>query len=116
MAITRDQLLAALIPAAVVKPVPGVGDLRIRQITEAQFSALGDVSGEGKDAFLSKITVLSLVDDGDAPLLTDADIPALQAGAFGPVQAIFGAVADVNGLGKKEKNSEATPVADSSSV
>lgn len=116
MALNRDQLLAALIPAAIVKPIAGVGDVRIKPITEAQFTALGDVKGMASDVFLARIAVLSLVDDGDVPLLTEEDIPALLGGAFGPVQAIFGVVSDVNGLGGRAKNSEATPVADSSSV
>ena len=49
-------------------------------------------------------------------LLTPDDLPALRAGAFGPVQQILKAVAEVNKLGGPEKNSEATTVADSSTV
>lgn len=113
MALNRDQLFAAIAPAVVHKTIDGVGDIAIRQVSEADFSALSEGAKADGEAFLARIAVASLVDDAGAPLLTPDDLPALRAGAFGPVQQILKAVAEVNKLGGAEKNSEATPVADS---
>jgi hypothetical protein len=116
MAINREQLFAAIAPAVITKPVEGVGDLAIRQVSEADFSAISESAQAGGEAFLARLAVAALVDDAGSPLLTPDDLPALRAGAFGPVQHILKAVAEVNKLGGPEKNSEATPVADSSTA
>jgi len=116
MALNRDQLFAAIAPAVVTKPIDGIGDIAIRQVSEADFASISEAAQAGGEAFLARLAVASLVDDAGAPLLTPDDLPALRAGAFGPVQQILKAVAEVNKLGGPEKNSEATPVADSSTV
>ena len=116
MALNREQILASIAPSIIVTTVDGVGDLRIKQISEAQFYALSEAQKVGGGKVLNQIAVLSLVDDDGVPLLTNEDIPALDAGAFGPVEAILGAVAAANKIGGGEKNSVPTPAGDSSTA
>jgi hypothetical protein len=110
MALNRDQLLTAIAPAIVIKDVDGIGSVRIRQISEREFRAIADDPAADKSTLLARMGIVSLVDDDDAPLLTAADLNALQAGAFGPVEAILSAVSQVNRIGGGEKNSVPTPV------
>lgn len=116
MALNRAQLLAAIAVTTVEKTVDGLGTIKIRQVSEAEFDTFSDVAQQGGEAFLARLAVASIVDDDGAHLFTPDDVPALKAGAFGPVQAILSAVAEANGIGGAEKNSPATPVADSSTV
>lgn len=116
MALNRAQFLAAIAAATVEKTIDGIGIVKIRQVSEAEFTTFSDVAQQGGEAFLERLAVASLVDDAGQPLLTMDDLPALKAGAFGPVQAILSAVADVNRIGGAEKKSQATPVAASSTA
>lgn len=117
MALNRAQFLAAIAVTTVEKTIDGLGPVKIRQVSEAEFTTFSDVAQQGGEAFLERLAVAALVDDDGQPILTLDDLPALKAGAFGPVQAILSAVADVNRIGGGgEKNSPATPVADSSTA
>ena len=116
MALNRAQFLAAIAAATVEKTIDGVGIVKIRQVSEAEFTTFSDVAQRGGEAFLERLAVASLVDDDGQPVLTLDDLPALKAGAFGPVQAILSAVAEANRIGGAEKNSQATPVAASSTA
>lgn len=99
---TRDQLLAFFLPAIVTEPVSGVGDLRIRQVTEPEVKAAREAANKDNGDFCRRLVVAAVVGDDNQPLLNEGDLPALAAGAFGSVDLIVGAVLKANRIGQAE--------------
>lgn len=101
MKITRASLLEALIPVIVSDTVKPFGDIRIRQLSTTEVEAIRAVAAKDNAAFCRRLIVASVVGDDDKPLLTDADLPALESGAFGSIDALVGAVLRANGMGQQ---------------
>ena len=96
-----DRVDYSAAPAAVVieRDLPGLGVVRIKQLSVAEYD---DVRGRTKaDAPASEfglaLTAYALVDDAGHPLLSQGDLQPLRAAAGTKVDALVGAVLDVNG-------------------
>lgn len=92
-------LLAATAAVVIERDLPGLGVVRIKQLSVAEYD---DVRGRTKaDAPASEfglaLTAYALVDDAGHPLLSQGDLQPLRAAAGTKVDALVGAVLDVNG-------------------
>jgi len=100
MSITRETLLAALRPVIVAETVAPFGDIRIRQLPVTEVEDLREASNKDNKQFCHRLLIASVAGDDDRPLLTPADLPAVEAGSFGSVDALIGAVLRANGMGQ----------------
>ena len=98
----RENFLALIAASVVVTAVEPFGEVRLKQLTEPQVTGAREASGKDNADFCRRLVVMSLIDENDAPILFDADLPALASGAFGPIDALVGAVLKANRIGQAE--------------
>lgn len=106
--ITRAILTAAVERRTQTVAVPEWGgDVRLRELTAAEYAAYADaVAGlpDTNAAHLERMTrllVACAIDEGGAPLFTEADLPALAARELDVLKRCFAAAAEVNRLGER---------------
>ncbi len=104
MALDKSALLALFAPKIIDRDVPGVGTIRLRELSAPEVSDIREAckSESQKADFGFMLVVASVVDDNGAPAFTADDLPALRASAQSRIGELVTAVMEVNGFSVKE--------------
>jgi hypothetical protein len=112
---TKDSFRAADVRTAVV-PVPGVGDVRVRELTGEEWDAYErrcTVVKDGRAEFKADralLVVLGAVGGDDGPLFDESDLAWLRRKGSRLTRPLANKIGELTGLGEDvEKNSETTP-------
>ncbi|WP_438391079.1 hypothetical protein [Caballeronia sp. DA-9] len=113
--LTKEELLAAAVPASEVVAVDGVGEIRVKVMDGFARDDLQKTlqeQGTSDSVYFSALIVATVVDESGAPMFTPADLDTLRRGSAEVVRKIGLACTKVNALGdsqtkEAEKNSEA---------
>jgi len=104
MSLDKAALLALFAPKIIDRDVPGVGTVRLRELSAPEVSDLREAckTEAQKADFGFHLVIASVVDDTGTPTFTAADLPALRASAQSRVGELVSAVMTVNGFSVKE--------------
>lgn len=104
MSLDKAALLALLAPQIIDRDVPGVGTVRLRELSAPEVSDLREAckTEAQKADFGFHLVVASVVDDTGTPTFTAADLPALRASAQSRIGELVSAVMTVNGFSVRE--------------
>lgn len=104
MSLDKAALLALFAPRIIDQDVPGVGAVRLRELSAPEVSDLREAcqTEAQKADFGFHLVIASVVDDAGHPTFTTADLPALRASAQSRIGELVSAVMAVNGFSVKE--------------
>ena len=104
MSLDKAALLALFAPQIIDRDVPGVGTVRLRELSAPEVSEIREAckTEAQKADFGFHLVIASVVDDTGTPTFTAADLPALRASAQSRVGELVSAVMTVNGFSVKE--------------
>jgi hypothetical protein len=104
MSLDKTALLALFAPKIIDQEVPGVGRVRLRELSAPEVSAIREAckTDDQKADFGFHLVIASAVDDAGAPTFTAADLPTLRASAQSRIGELVSAVMAVNGFSVKE--------------
>jgi len=104
MALDKASLLARFAPQIIDRDVPGVGTVRLRELSAPEVSDLREAckTEPQKADFGFHLVIASVVDDTGAPTFTTNDLPTLRASAQSRIGELVSAVMAVNGFSVKE--------------
>ena len=96
----KASLLAMFQPKIVEKPVEGLGNLRLLELSAPEVSDIRETcqTKESKGDFGFKLAIASLVDEAGVPVFTKEDLPTLRTSAQARIGALVEAVMDINGF------------------
>ena len=100
MSLDKAALLALFAPQIIDRDVPGVGAVRLRELSAPEVSDLREAckTEAQKADFGFHLVIASVVDDTGTPTFTAADLPALRASAQSRIGELVSAVMAVNGF------------------
>jgi len=106
MSLDKTALLAALACTTRTVPVPGFGDITIRQVTVAENDAIragikADPSAP-HSSFGLQLLIASVVNEEGARVFSADDLPVLQASAGRKIDLLVAAVLEANGYGEEQ--------------
>jgi len=104
MSLDKSALLALFAPKIIDRDVPGVGTIRLRELSAPEVSDIREAckTDAQKADFGFLLVVASVVDQNAEPTFTAADLPALRASAQSRIGELVTAVMAVNGFSVKE--------------
>ena len=104
MALDKSELLARFAPQILDQDVPGIGVVRLRELSAPEVSELREQckTDAQKADFGFHLVIASVVDDEGHPTFTAADLPVLRASAQSRIGELVSAVMTVNGFSVKE--------------
>ncbi|MCM8580280.1 hypothetical protein [Accumulibacter sp.] len=104
MSLDKAALLALFAPQIIDRDVPGVGTVRLRELSAPEVSDLREAckTEAQKADFGFHLVIASVVDDTGTPTFTAADLPALRASAQSRIGELVSAVMTVNGFSVRE--------------
>ncbi|WP_374690313.1 hypothetical protein [Accumulibacter sp.] len=104
MSLDKAALLALFAPQIIDREVPGVGTVRLRELSAPEVSDLREAckTEAQKADFGFHLVIASVVDDTGTPTFTAADLPALRASAQSRIGELVSAVMTVNGFSVRE--------------
>ncbi|GEM_PF-2868900 len=104
MSLYKSALLAIFAPKIIAQDVPGVGTVRLRELSAPEVSDIREAckTEAQKADFGFLLVIASVVDDADQPTFTAADLPALRASAQSRIGELVSAVMAVNGFSIQE--------------
>ena len=104
MSLDKAALLALFAPKIIDRDVPGVGTVRLRELSAPEVSDLREAckTEAQKADFGFHLVIASVVDDTGTPTFTAADLPALRASAQSRIGELVSAVMTVNGFSVRE--------------
>ena len=104
MSLDKSALLALFAPKIIDQDVPGVGLVRLRELSAPEVSDIRAAckTDAQKADFGFHLVIASVVDDTGAPTFATADLPALRASAQSRIGELVSAVMAVNGFSVKE--------------
>ncbi|EXI77112.1 MAG: hypothetical protein AW10_04006 [Candidatus Accumulibacter appositus] len=104
MALDKSALLALFAPKIIDQDVPGIGAVRLRELSAPEVSDIRETckTESQKADFGFLLVVASVVDDQGEPAFTAEDLPALRASAQSRIGELVTAVMAVNGFTVKE--------------
>jgi len=121
MLLTRNEILEAKDVKTEIVPVPEWGgDVKVRSLTGTERDALEFALQDDKTNIRAKFAAAAIVDDNGAQVFSAPDIEALGSKSGKALGRVFTAIQRISGLTSDavedaEKNSVATPIADSTS-
>lgn len=100
VAYDKQSLLAIFKPRVVEKFVKDVGTIRLRELSAPEVSEIRKAcqAEDKKGDFGIKLVIASVVDQGDKPVFSDADLPELRPAAQSRLGNLVTAVMEVNGF------------------
>ena len=104
MSLDKSALLAIFAPKIIDQNVPGVGTVRLRELSAPEVSDIREAckTEAQKADFGFLLVIASVVDDTGQPTFTAADLPDLRASAQSRIGELVSAVMAVNGFSVKE--------------
>lgn len=104
MALDKSALLALFAPRIIDRDVPGIGTVRLRELSAPEVSDIRETcrTEAQKADFGFLLVVASVVDEQGAPAFTADDLPALRAAAQSRIGELVTAVMTVNGFAVRE--------------
>lgn len=104
MSLDKAALLAIFQPKVIEKDVPGVGKVRLRELSAPEVSSIRESckGDEKKGDFGFLLVIAAVVDDDGKPLFAASDLDALRGSAQGRIGEMVGAVMELNGFHVKE--------------
>ncbi|HMW57857.1 MAG TPA: hypothetical protein PKA47_19950 [Accumulibacter sp.] len=104
MSLDKAALLALFAPQIIDRDVPGVGTVRLRELSAPEVSEIREAckTEAQKADFGFHLVIASVVDDTGTPTFTAADLPALRASAQSRIGELVSAVMTVNGFSVRE--------------
>jgi hypothetical protein len=104
MALDKAALLTLFAPKIIDRDVPGVGTVRLRELSAPEVSEIREAckTEAQKADFGFHLVIASVVDDTGTPTFTAADLPALRASAQSRIGELVSAVMTVNGFSVRE--------------
>lgn len=104
MSLDKAALLALFAPKIIDKPVEGIGNVRLRELSAPEVSAIREAcTPEDRRAdFGLLLLIAALVDDAGAPVFTADDLPSIRGSAQVRISELVGVVMEVNGFRIKE--------------
>lgn len=100
MSLDKAALLSLFAPKIIEKDVPGVGTVRLRELSAPEVADIRERCKTDADkADFGFLLVISSVVDGDgAQTFTADDLPSLRAAAQSRIGALVSAVMEINGF------------------
>ena len=104
MSLDKSALLAIFAPKIIDQNVPGVGTVRLRELSAPEVSDIREAcrTEAQKADFGFLLVIASVVDDTGQPTFSAADLPALRASAQSRIGELVSSVMTVNGFSVKE--------------
>ncbi len=104
MSLDKSALLALFAPKIIDRDVPGVGTVRLRELSAPEVSDIREAckTDAQKADFGFLLVVASVVNQNAEPTFTADDLPALRASAQSRIGELVTAVMAVNGFSVKE--------------
>lgn len=101
-ALTKDQLLAVIAPAPILKEIDGIGEVYIKKLTIAEQNELAK-KGDKADNVATSLNMVaySLCDENGKRLFGDNDIKELGNLTAEQMTAIVNVISDINGFDTK---------------
>ncbi|HEY3432550.1 MAG TPA: hypothetical protein VGK09_08380 [Rhodocyclaceae bacterium] len=99
--------MAGLQPKMDVVPVPGLGKVRLRELSAPEVVAIRDTTKAKKDDFGFYLVIRSVVDESGAAIFADEDLASLQGSGQNSIGKLVSAVMKHNGFqvqGDEAKN------------
>ncbi len=109
MSLDKLALLEIFKPKIIDSVVPGVGPVRLRELSAPEVSDIREVCKAGKNEaeFGFRLVIAALVDDEDKPVFTADDLDTMRAASQRSIGALVVKVMEINGFtlkGDAEKN------------
>ncbi len=104
MSLNKASLLALFAPKIIDQDVPGIGLVRLRELSAPEVSDIRDAckTDAQKADFGFLLVIASVVDDDGSQTFTSIDLPMLRASAQSRIGELVTAVMAVNGFSVKE--------------
>ena len=104
MALDKTALLALFAPKIIDRDVPGVGQVRLRELSAPEVSDIREAckTDAQKADFGFLLAIASVVNDDGKPTFTVSDLPALRVSAQSRIGELVSAVMAVNGFSIKD--------------
>jgi len=104
MTLDKAALLALFAPKIIDQNVPGIGTVRLRELSAPEVSDIREAckTEAQKADFGFLLVIASVVDGAGAPAFTADDLPVLRTSAQSRIGELVSAVMAVNGFSVKE--------------
>lgn len=104
MSLDKAALLSLFAPKVVERDVPGVGAVRMRELSAPEVSDIREsCKTEAQKAdFGFLLIIASVVDDNNDPVFVQADLPVLRSSAQSRIGELVTSVMSANGFSVKE--------------
>ncbi|MCM8596653.1 hypothetical protein [Accumulibacter sp.] len=100
MSLDKSALLAIFAPKIVDREVPGIGLVRLRELSAPEVSDLREACRTEKEKadFGFRLVLAAVVDDDGKPIFSADDLPTLRGAAQSRIGELVTAVMAVNGF------------------
>lgn len=104
MSLDKAALLALFAPKIIDQDVPGIGAVRLRELSAPEVSDIREAckTDAQKADFGFLLVIASVVNHNAQPMFSTADLPDLRASAQSRIGELVSAVMAVNGFSVKE--------------
>lgn len=103
MSLNKSDLLALFAPKIIDQDVPGIGPVRLRELSAPEVTTIRDAcQGDKQGDFGFRLVITSVVDEAGAPEFTAEDLPILRQAAQSRIGELVAAVMRINGFIAKE--------------
>lgn len=104
MSLDKASLLALFAPKIIDQNVPGIGVVRLRELSAPEVSEIREAckTEAQKADFGFQLVIASVVDGEGKPTFSAADLPVLRSSAQSRIGELVSAVMAVNGFSVKE--------------